>query len=121
VRSRPKLPKGWSYPIKPSEVEKHFPGVGHVYWGWGSYKLRDWKVEERPCFLLTWQPRTAMPMLILTVAAVPSDKRARIRAWVEAVVAPQAQEWLRALKDRSPTWLDGKHQKTWTWRAPDSN
>ncbi len=118
-----KLPKGWSWPIKPSEVEKYFPGVGHTYWFWGSYRLRNRRLEEvrPPSFRLDWTPRSAMPQPVLTVFSVPSDKRASVRAWVEAVVAPQAHAWLGALETQYPTWLDARHQKTWTWKEPDRN
>ena len=117
---RQKLPKGWSWPIKPSEVEKYFPGVGYTYWFRGSTKQqRAWTLgEPRPTsFRLTWTPRTAMPQPILTVFSVPSDLRKAVREWVEAVVLAQAHSWLAALETQSPVWLDAEHTKTWTWNA----
>lgn len=59
-----------------------------------------------------------MPQPILTVAAVPSEHRAKIRNWIKTVVEPEARCWLSALDLRTATWRDSKHLKRWTWH-PD--
>jgi len=117
VQSRPKLPQGWSYPIKASEVETLFPGVEYISWGWGTSRLRKWSPEERPSVFLWWHPHTAMPPSRMSFAAVPSENRASIREWIEVMVAPEARVWLDALATRSPVWLDGKHSVTWSWNS----
>jgi hypothetical protein len=122
VSERPRLPKGWSFPIKPSEVERYFPGVGYVYWVRGTAKLKDWSARDQSFLYLAWQPRTAMPASILTVGAVPSEFRAEIRQWVDEVVGPEASAWMKALESKSPTWLDSGHRVNWKWRRdPNSD
>jgi hypothetical protein len=116
VRNRPKLPKGWSFPIKPSEVEQYVPGVGHVYWVRAVEKLQDWSARDQNFLYLDWQPRTAMPASIFTIASVPSEFRAEIRKWIHEVVGPEATAWMQALESRSSTWLDSGHRISWTWR-----
>lgn len=115
MRSRPKLLRGWSYPITASEVQKLFPGVERTHWGWSPTRLRNWSPEERPCVLLRWTPHTAMPPSGVSFATVPSESRASVREWIKTAVAPEAQAWLRELENRSPVWRDGKHSVHWVW------
>lgn len=114
MKVRPKLPKGWSWPVKPSDVDEQFPGVGHVNWVTGALNKK-----RTPTLYLTWQPRTAMPEAGLTISAVPSTDRAAIRLWIMDVVAPEARSWLTALETRSPTWLDQWHMESWCWQASE--
>ena len=118
MRSRPELPSGWSWPIKPSEVESFFPGVGQVYW-WGWSRKRAAANGNPTKLFLRWSPRSATPQPGLTLVAVPSQYRQAIRAWVETYVAPAAQRWLAELENQSPTWLDSNLVAEWTWK-PDS-
>ena len=120
VPSRPELPRGWSYPVKPSEIETLFPGVGHVYW-WGWSRKRAAAKGNPTRLFLRWSPRSAMPQPGLTIVAVPSQYRQAVRAWIETQVAPAAKRWLAGLDTNSPTWLDDPHVMTWTWTPSDSS
>lgn len=116
MRERPELPNGWSFPIKPSEVEWYVPGVGHVNWVRGNEKLQDLSARDQSVLYLAWQPWTAMPASILTIGAVPSEFRAEIRQWIDEVVGPEAMAWMKELESRTPTRLDRGHNVSWTWR-----
>ena len=117
-KTKPKLPRGWSYPWKTSEVEELFPTIGKTYWNSGGRLTRN--QEQRLVFSLTWSPRTALPQPVLHISPVPSDQRAAIRAWIESTAATEAQEWVRAAEHAFPTWRDARHRQAWIWAAtPD--
>lgn len=108
-----KLRTGFSYPIRPDEVNRYFPGVRTVYW------KRDLPAYfGAAVFVLTWEPRSDVnrePRL--TVKACPSDDRADIRSWLESEVAPEARAWLAALEDRESTWVQFSQSQHWDWHS----
>ncbi len=115
MRSRRKLPRGWSHPIKSSEIAASLPAGGSVTW---NGRPQGWQTaEERLVFWMAWSPRTAMPQPVMTVWAVPSRDRAAVRAWIDAVAMPEMQAWVRFLHSAHETWLGSDHMTVWRWRG----
>lgn len=105
VQAQPGLPRGWSFPIEPSEVEDYFPGVGHVHWSLQTTTSEGSFPGHIRSLRVAWEPRVAEPPSVLTVFAVPSDHLIEIRKWIGAVVGPESRAWMRALESQNATWL----------------
>ena len=108
-----KLRSGFSYPIRPAEVDRYFPGVRTVYW------KRDRPADlGSEVFVLSWNPRLNVDRQpTLTVQACLSEDRAGIRAWLKSKVTPEACAWLAALEDKESTWVQSKQFRRWDWTS----
>ncbi|HXL93968.1 MAG TPA: hypothetical protein VN969_33965 [Streptosporangiaceae bacterium] len=112
--SRRRVPRGWSYPLKPGEIAGALPGVGWVYW-YGRPK--GWQVAVvRPVFRFLWSPRSMMPQPVLIVWPVPSGDRAAVRGWFSTAAMASMRAWLHAAEAAPPTWRDAEHSAGWDWR-----
>jgi hypothetical protein len=109
-----KLPDGWSWPLKPSDLPAIFPGVSTVYW-YGP--AAGPKPSSGPLVLLAWsaRPDSRMPEPTLMIWAVPSEMRARIRGELQTEAAADVKRWLSALADRGDGWRMLKHLQRWEW------
>jgi hypothetical protein len=116
-----KLARGWSWPLRPSEVEEVVPGFGHVTWSSPRGPGGDGHPTEEGWLLAAhwWARPGAMPPLRLTVYAVPSSLRRPLREAIVESVAPSVVRW-RADADRSEGWRMLDHHEGWLWSADGS-
>lgn len=116
MKTKPELPKGWTFPMKSSEIREQFPEVGSTHWVHSASSLEEWPSPGEACLHLKWEPRIAMAQPSLTVHSVPSKYRAEIRAWIDESARAELQAWLRELVTDCPEWLEHAHGMHWFWR-----
>jgi hypothetical protein len=113
------LPKGWSRPIKASEVEAVFPMARTVIWGDGP--LRSWQTGRRGIVVaLSADPRSGQEQPVLKLCAVPSDARSAISRWVRSVVAVEAAAWWAEASRVETSLMMGLHRE-WDYDARRSD
>jgi hypothetical protein len=107
---------GCTYPLKPAEVHKWFPGVGHVGW-WENPMGQSGKFIV---FGAGWYPESPMRQPVLTINAVHTEDIAAIRVWFETVVWQEARAWLKDVERRAPQtkesetwWFDSEAGSSW--------
>jgi hypothetical protein len=115
-RSRKKrsLPRGWAYPITPTQVRELLPRVASVYWVdlhtlSGDYRPEHWM--KVPHFSLQWDPTSPRLQPRLSVRAVPTKSQTDVRAWFQDSVVPEARAWLTSLDRTSAV----PQEKAWWW------
>jgi hypothetical protein len=114
----PGLATGWSFPFTPAEVAERFPEVGSVSWRPSNTKgIVQWGTDDEVLVYLTWFPGISRPQPILTLRAIPSQRRAAVRQWIEQDVVPELRAWLESLPTRSASWLEHQHLVSWKWRS----
>lgn len=84
-------------PVRPVEVHKWFPGIGHVGW-WGYPMGHDGKYIV---FSTGWYPGSSMRQPMLNVTAVRSEDVGAVRTWFEGVVWREPRAWLKEVKSRA--------------------
>lgn len=85
-----KLPKGQSYPLKPSRLEAALADAGICI---------DTDLARRPGRLfdaLFWPPSPNVPYerLYIRIGSVPSEQAAEARSRMEEVILPRLIEWI---------------------------
>ena len=98
---------GCAYPLRPVEVHQLFPGIGRPNW-WGQ--PMNWE-HIYLVFSFHWFPGSDTRPVFGTIA-VPKEEVARVRAWFDAVVWPEARSWVRDVKRRKPKT---EESKLWWW------
>ena len=120
MQAQPELPKGWSFPIEPSEVQQYFPGVDRSIWSVGTTTLNGWNEIRGRCFRIAWERHSFDFPRTLTIWAVPSEHLTEIRKWIDEVVGPKSRAWLQAPEFEDPAWLRGGHALHFFWH-PEHN
>jgi hypothetical protein len=108
-----KLPRGWSRPLKASEVPGLFPMAGSLTW---NGRPQTWREPPPfPVVWLAWSPDSATTQPVLTLWAVPSAQRSIIRRGVHETVSTQAQHWFTSVVDATDVARAGHHSVAWSW------
>ena len=114
-----KLPKGRSYPLKPSALAAAIARASLDL----PVRLTRWDYKKNETFEATFYPKGSSPRdheagFWVACGAVPSDQVAEIRALVEADCLPKFIEWARAIQEldgKSPLWWQNRH---FSWNFP---
>ncbi len=113
---RGKLPKGWAYPLKRSQLDAALEAAGAVEriftvrymvaqgWAQGQVPVAPLDVVYNGLSSRNY----ASGKVSITVSAVPTDQRAVVSAAILRVLADVA-EWIAATAQRSATWRDTTH------------
>ena len=108
-----KLPKGWSRPVKASEVSELFPMAGTLTW---NGRPQTWREPPPfPVVWLAWSPGSAGAQPVLTLWAVPSAERSNVRRGVHQTVSPQAHQWFASVVGATEVARAGYHSVGWSW------
>jgi hypothetical protein len=111
------MPKGWSRPLKPSDVPELFPIAEWISW---PGRAANWRESDALAVVwLRWHPNTAAPAYALTLYSVPSTQRNVIRRAIHTVVAKQAKEWFDSVVNVSDVARDSNHDMTWSWTGDE--
>lgn len=113
MRSKPKLPQGWSWPLTATEIEQRFPGVARTTWSLGRLG------PFRGTFYVAtgeWSPRSMAATPGLTVHAIPSEHRRAIREALTGHLGEQIAEWFADIPHRPETWLSENQGAAWRWQ-----
>jgi hypothetical protein len=115
MRTKPKLPRDWSWPISATEREDRLPDAAAVDWEMGT--LRQFE-GAHIVFRARWDPTSKVPQPVLTIRAVPSCHRSAIREAFDESMAEAVATWLGGVSERPATWLSETHYTHWTWTPP---
>ena len=112
---RPKLPRGWSWPLTATEVVHQFPAATQDRWVGG-----DTRGSTQAFFVLggTWLPPTPTaptPRLWVTIHAVPSAARQAVRADLASSLGIEVETWFAQIANQPPTWRSEQHSIAWRW------
>ena len=113
-----KLPKGRSYPLKPSVLEAAVAEAGIRL----PVELARIDSSKEAAFRATYNPSGSFPkgeLFDLSCQSVPSERAVEVRAALEAEVIPQFVEWakrIEALDTHSPIRREHQHFK---WAYPN--
>jgi hypothetical protein len=115
-----KLPKGRSYPLKPSSLQKAI-GDAHLQL---PVRLTRWDYKGEETFEATFYPEGSWPEELcfwVSCGAAPSERVAEIRDALETECIPRFIQWAKeveALDARSPRRREHQRYK-WDFPHPE--
>jgi hypothetical protein len=118
MNRQPPVPKGWRFPLKPSETDTFFPDVEEVRWL--GEPARPHPGYESPTIELS---RLRPPDgrfeddavgFQAYVRVVPSADLVAARQWLMDDVKPEVVDWLEVQRKNSPTRGRTTYAK-WCW------
>ena len=116
-----KLPKGRSYPLKPSLLESAVADGGLEL----PVELTRWDYKRNQTLEATFQPEASKWFEVgfrVTCGAAPSDRMAKIRAALESDGVPKFIRWAKeigALDVKSPRRRERQYFK-WEFPEPEA-
>ena len=116
-----KLPKGRSYPLKPSVLEAAIADAGLEL----PISLTRWDYNKAEGFSATFYPEGSFPEGLrfwVSCGAAPSDRAAEIRDLLETQAIPQFIEWAKEIEGldvKSPRRREPQ-RFCWEFPAPQS-
>lgn len=122
LRSRKEqLPKGRSYPLKPSVLEGAITDAGLQL----PIELTRWDYKQQQVFEATFYPEGSFPEELcfwVACGAAPSERSAEIRAALESDGIPRFIQWAKEIESldvKSPRRRE--HQRfRWEFPEPDA-
>ena len=119
VMSRqPPVPKGWRFPIKASETESFFPGVGEVLWfpqpsvAYPGYEPPTVTLDRRRPTSANYEDEALG--FRATVAVVPVSDLGDARQWLMDEVQSEIADWLDVQRRFPPTRGKSTYAR-WCW------
>lgn len=115
-----KLPRGRSYPLKPSSLEAAVAAACLAL----PVSLTRWDYKQRETLEATFYPEGSFPEELcfwVSCGAAPSDRTAEIRGTLEADGIPRLIRWakeIEALDLKSPRRREHQHFK-WEFPQPE--
>jgi hypothetical protein len=114
MKKKDRLPDGWAWPLKSSEISIWFQEIDLVYWQ-PVRRPKQWPTLGSSIVTVNWLSRDRAYRLGVHIRAVESDLRASIHDWLIELVLPEARKWLDELPRRPETWRDQAHTIAWKW------
>lgn len=115
MRQKPKLPRGWSWPLTATEVQHRFPQAARIEWTELQHRPHE---QEYIVLRAHWEPSSMAATPDLYVCAVPSVHRHAIRAALEGALGDEVASWFSTLAERPDTWRSERHAADWRWAPP---
>ena len=115
-----KLPKGRSYPLKPSALDAAIATAGLVM----PVRLTRWDYKQKESFEAIFYPEGSFRDELsfwVSCGAAPSNRSAEIRGLLEADCIPKFIRWakeIEALDLKSPRRLE-RHRFEWPFPQPE--
>jgi hypothetical protein len=106
------VPKGWSKPLKASEIAKVFPMTGTITWNGPPQRWRS--NNRRPVVWLWYNEISKIDQPVLTLWAVPSAARASVSEWIRTEVGPAAADWWAEIT-QSEVLLASRPSRQWSY------
>ena len=99
-----------------TEVTQLFPAARTLIWS-GAFQ-EDWRANPHAdhwVFSVVWNTGSVQEQPTLHIAAVPSQDRTQVRAWLESGAATEIAAWMDAALTSTDTWRDFGHHESWSW------
>ncbi len=113
-----RLERGWSRPVKASEVADLFPMARTIQWTDGP--LPEWRQKRRGIVVSLGHNRgSVQPQPELNLCAVPSDVRKAVEEWVRSVVVVEAARWWSEASASEARLATGLVHRYWTYDVGD--
>lgn len=109
------MERGWSRPLKASDVELVFPMARTIIWG--ERPLHSWRSQRQGIVVsLNNNVRSGQEQPELNLCAVPSDAREAIEQWLRSVVGGEAAAWWAEVNSTEVGRATGAH-RAWEYDA----
>jgi hypothetical protein len=104
---QPPVPKGWRFPLKPSEADEFFPEVDEIVWL--GEPSKPYPGYEPPTVSLSRRRPSTKSFeddavgFKATVSVVPMSELVEARQWLMNEVMPEVVNWLEVQRRNPPS------------------
>ena len=115
-----KLPKGRSYPLRPSSLERAIGDAGVEL----PVKLTRWDYRRKGTFEAVFYPEGSFPEELcfwVSCGAVPSERVADIRGPLETHCIPKFIRWAKEIEALDPKSPRRREPQRFKWEFPQTD